>query len=114
MPWVEVSEMTQSPFEIEVIRQQEGDLVLLPADSYYQTFTLRGRAVKAWWHRVVPHTVRASLQSLHVMHKFCRPEKYRYVPRNALIDTCQTRCTDLAAASRLLPFLDSTHARSGY
>jgi hypothetical protein len=77
MPWVEVSEMTQSPFEIEVIRQQEGDLVLLPADSYYQTFTLRGRAVKAWWHRVVPHTVRASLQSLHVMHKFCRPEKYR-------------------------------------
>lgn len=77
MPWVEVSEMTQSPFEIEVIRQQEGDLVLLPADSYYQTLTLRGRAVKAWWHRVTPSTVRTSLQSLHVMHKFCRPEKYR-------------------------------------
>jgi hypothetical protein len=75
--FMELDDLAAAPFEIYIIKQQEGDLVFLPADTLHQYISFGGRHIQMCWNRIHPRTIKISYEMLNYNHKYCKAELYR-------------------------------------
>ncbi|KAL6056808.1 JmjC domain-containing protein [Balamuthia mandrillaris] len=73
-----VEDLLKAPFLVYVIKQQEGDLVLVPPEAAHQVINQGGVSCKFAWNRLSPQTLELSLESaLPTYRKKSKPEVYR-------------------------------------
>eukprot|EP00029_Vermamoeba_vermiformis_P009268 TRINITY_DN456_c0_g1_i1.p1 TRINITY_DN456_c0_g1~~TRINITY_DN456_c0_g1_i1.p1 ORF type:complete len:1376 (+),score=450.52 TRINITY_DN456_c0_g1_i1:223-4350(+) len=71
-------QLSQADCPIYVVKQREGDFVLVPPESPHQVVNLGGRQIKIAWNRITPSTIGLSYHNvLPLYHSMCKAEVYR-------------------------------------
>ncbi|KAI0957513.1 hypothetical protein AcW1_005882 [Taiwanofungus camphoratus] len=102
-----VEELANAPFDVYIVEQKLGDLVLVPPRSCHQVVNHGGLTMKMSWSRM---TVRGLAIALHyelpIYRRVCRPEQYRvkYILYRSLLHYTTALEAALEAALSLKDF----------
>jgi len=57
-----------------VIKQQRGDLVIIPPLAAHQVLNMNGRSIKVAWNRIIPKFLEYSLHEIKLYNELMNPE----------------------------------------
>jgi len=60
-----------------VIKQQRGDLVIIPPLAAHQVLNMNGRSIKVAWNRIIPKCLEYSLNEIKLYNDLMKPEVYK-------------------------------------
>ncbi|KAL1919005.1 uncharacterized protein VTP21DRAFT_2386 [Calcarisporiella thermophila] len=73
-----VDELYKANFDIFLIEQRLGDLVIVPPNSAHQVINRGGCTIKISWNRIVPETLQYAInETLPIYRRIGRSEQYR-------------------------------------
>ncbi|KAF9454665.1 hypothetical protein P691DRAFT_656001 [Macrolepiota fuliginosa MF-IS2] len=73
-----LSELANAPFDIYIVEQKLGDLVLVPPRSCHQVINFGGMTIKMSWSRMTLNGLTVALyHELPLYRRVCRPEIYQ-------------------------------------
>ncbi|KAF9075164.1 hypothetical protein BDP27DRAFT_1212795 [Rhodocollybia butyracea] len=73
-----VDDFADAPFDVYIVEQKLGDLVLVPRMSCHQVVNSGGLTVKLSWSRMTMKSIEQAIYyELPLYHRVCRPEIYR-------------------------------------
>ncbi|KAH9483676.1 C-module-binding factor A [Psilocybe cubensis] len=75
---ITLEELANAPFDVYILEQKLGDLVLVPPRSCHQVVNAGGITIKTSWSRMTSKGLKtAYFQELPIYRRVCRPETYK-------------------------------------